>query len=144
MQVSVVMVALWQLSSRGVVDGFGLAILGLITEPLRGLRARGSRGLLRGIAAAALGLGLKPLVGVLTAAGQFAGAVAASLDASSEQETKLRMKRARPPRFFRGFGSPLLQYRTEENRGEELISRLRRGRHLWESYVHHCQGEGRA
>mmetsp|Transcript_106318 Transcript_106318/g.307986 ORF Transcript_106318/g.307986 Transcript_106318/m.307986 type:complete len:392 (+) Transcript_106318:5850-7025(+) len=127
------------LRPRGVVDGFGLAVLGLVTEPLRGLRARGSSGLLRGIAAAVLGLGLKPLVGMLTAAGQLVGAVAAALDPLSGQETKLRMKRVRPPRFFRGCGSPLLRYREEENRGEELISRLRRGRHLWESYVHHCK-----
>ena len=130
------------LRPRGVVDGFGLAVLGLVTEPLRGLRARGPSGLLRGIAAAVLGLGLKPLVGMLTAAGQLVGAVAASLDPLSGQETKLRMKRARPPRFFRGFGSPLRRYRAEENRGEELISRLRRGRHLWESYVHHCNVSG--
>jgi len=128
------------LRPHSLLDGIWFAMMGLVTEPIWGLRNRGLTGMVHGLGTAISAIPLKPIVGSLASLSQATSTIAASLDTSLDgAERKLRMRRVRPPRYFRVAGSPILCYRSEENRGEELISRLRRGRHLWESHVHHCE-----
>ena len=120
-----------------LLEGVRLALVGIVTEPDRGFRTNGLLGLSRGLGAGLLGVLLKPTVGALSQVGGWTAALAASLDPAYDREAKLRMHRERPPRFFRP-GSEfarLLPYRAEENRGKELIHRLRQGRHRGEGHV---------
>jgi hypothetical protein len=131
-----------RLRPTGLLDGMRLAVIGLVTEPDRGFRTNGFMGLSRGLGAGMLGVLLKPTVGALSQLGGMTAALAASLDPAFDREAKLRMHRERPPRFFRGSEARLLPYRSEENRGEELINRLRQGRHRGEGHVFHCEVQG--
>jgi hypothetical protein len=127
-----------------LLEGVRLALVGIVTEPDRGFRTNGLLGLSRGLGAGLLGVLLKPTVGALSQVGGWTAALAASLDPAYDREAKLRMHRERPPRFFRP-GSEfarLLPYRAEENRGKELIHRLRQGRHRGEGHVFHCDVAG--
>ena len=54
-----------------------------------------------------------------------------------EGEKKHRMRRARPPRFFRSPLLPLTVYRAEEHVGQELLARVNMGRYRSEGYVWH-------
>ena len=132
----------WQtrlLRPRSFLSGFWLGFLGLFTEPLAGFRDSGVVGSIRGMASALLGVVLKPCVGLLVDAEHVVRSLAAKLNPAMDPEMKRRIQRARPPRFLREAQAPLLPYRAEENRGQELISRVRDGRHRCEGHMAHTE-----
>lgn len=113
------------------MSGLQFGIMGLVSEPLHaaGLQhSLGGRlaGLATGLARGAAGLFSKPLVGALV----WSASALSALDARCSPGLRtLAMQRQRPPRFFRGPGARLTAYREEDNRGEELLCRVRRGAH---------------
>ena len=122
---------------KGGFNGLRLGVLGLWSEPLAGLKTDGLRGLVVGLCRGCLGLWAKPLYGLLAVYAAAMDGLSYKLLPRIEGEKKHRMRRARPPRFFRSPLLPLTIYRAEEHVGQELLARVNMGRYRSEGYVWH-------
>ena len=122
---------------KGGFNGLRLGVLGLWSEPLAGLKTDGLRGLVVGLCRGCLGLWAKPLYGLLAVYAAAMDGLSYKLLPRIEGEKKHRMRRARPPRFFRSPLLPLTVYRAEEHVGQELLARVNMGRYRSEGYVWH-------
>lgn len=120
---------------RNFVQGFVQGIAGLVVAPVQGFKKQGFRGVLWGLLIGVSGCIVKPIVGLLNLASRTSDAISAIVDMKPENKQKL--KRVRPPRFFNSSDSVLGLYREEECVGEELLSRVSKGRYRSDRYRAH-------
>ena len=124
------------------LNGIMQGVAGLALCPLRGLHDRGVPGLIGGFLVGGIGLVVKPLTGILATASDASALLRSTFDPSVTVK-KHALRRQRPPRIFRSsattpsFASALKVYRAEESAGEELLSRVWRGRFFSDRYVRH-------
>ena len=125
-----------------VVNGVLQGVAGLALCPLRGLHDRGIVGLIIGFFVGGVGLVVKPLTGILATASDASALLRSTFDPTVTVK-KHALRRQRPPRIFRSsattpsFSSALKVYRAEESAGEELLSRVWRGRFFSDRYIRH-------
>ena len=85
---------------------------------------------------------VKPLTGILATASDASALLRSTFDPTVTVK-KHALRRQRPPRIFRSsattpsFASALKVYRAEESAGEELLSRVWRGRFFSDRYIRH-------
>ena len=121
------------------LTGFEAALSGVILEPLKGWRMDSSQGLILGLWRGVIGMFSKPLYGIFGSLGRFLDTVAFELLPHIKGAVKEKLKRVRPPRFFRDPNIPLKRYSEEENIGQELLSRIGKGKYRAEGYQWHCE-----
>jgi hypothetical protein len=115
-----------------------MAIAGLFFDPLTGFRVDGVKGLVVGIAKGSVGLIARPLYGTLGFASQKLDYISFAFQPRFLANQKLRLQRVRSPRFFRSPNQPLRVYSSDENMGQDLLSRIHHGDYRREGYVWHA------
>jgi hypothetical protein len=124
---------------KGGIDGIRQGIRDLFVDPIIGFQKGGISGLFLGIVKGCLCLLGKPLYGILGNAASTMDTISFLLLPRIKGEEKLRLKRARPPRYFRTPNLPLQIYSADQNIGQELLSRVEMGFYHSEGYVWHTR-----
>lgn len=124
---------------KGGIDGVRQGIHDLFVDPIIGFQKGGISGLFLGFAKGCFRLIAKPLYGMLGNASSTMETISFLLLPRIKGDEKLRLKRARPPRYFRSANMPLQIYSADENIGQELLSRVEMGFYHSEGYVWHTR-----
>lgn len=107
-----------------LMEAMKMAVAGVVMDPFTGFRADGPRGLLLGSLKGSFGLLARPLYGLLGAGSFTMDSISYYVLPCFLANQKLRLMRARPPRYFLHPNQPLQIYSAAENMGLQLLSRL--------------------
>ncbi|RYH32534.1 hypothetical protein EON65_00390 [archaeon] len=119
------------------LEAMRMAITGLVTDPMAGFQTDGVRGFVIGFAKGGVGLFARPLYGILGAGCLTMEQVSFRLLPRYLANQKLRLTRARPPRYFLSPTIPLQIYSADENKGLEILAKLQQGAYRHEEYLWH-------
>jgi len=107
--------------------------------PYKGYQKHSIPGVVIGLSQAVLMLLFKPLAGALAELSTNFDNLSFRLLPRLDMGQKAKLKRTRPPRFFRSAHVPLTMYTAEENIGQELLSRVSMGDYRAEGYLWHTR-----
>jgi hypothetical protein len=122
---------------QNLLRGFCAGLQGLIDDPATGLRVDGLRGLAIGIAKGTFGLFARTLYGTLGFTAQKLDQISFYFQPRFLASQKLLLPRVRTPRFFKSPNQPLRVYSSDENMGQDLLSRVHQGEYRREGYLWH-------
>jgi vacuolar protein sorting-associated protein 13A/C len=109
------------------LEAFSMALTGVVMDPIVGFQSDGLRGLIIGSAKGSVGLFARPLYGLLGAGSLTMEQASFRLLPRFLANQKLRLMRARPPRYFLSPHVPLQVYSADENLALEILARLEQG-----------------
>lgn len=127
-----------QLRPQNLFRGLQMGMAGLVFDPITGFRADGVKGLVIGIAKGSAGFLARPLYGTLGFVSQKLDQISFRFQPRFLANQKLRLQRVRSPRFFRSPNQPLRVYSSDENMGQDLLSRIHQGEYRREGYLWHA------
>ena len=122
-----------------LIDGLRAGFRGLLEDPITGFRIDGVKGFCIGSMKGLIGFVARPIFGVLGSSAVALDHISFGLLPRFMGNDKLKLLRARPPRFFHNPNMPLNIYSADENIGQELLSRVRGGEFRYEGYIWHSK-----
>ncbi|CAM9175519.1 unnamed protein product, partial [Chrysoparadoxa australica] len=120
------------------VNGTLLGLAGAVMDPVAGLRTRNVVWLALGVAKGTGGLVIRPAYGMLMLSASVTRVLSEVVDPRLNKDQKLRMRRRRPPRYFRSSREAISLYSAEQDQGEEILARVEGGRLRSDGYIWHA------